>query len=125
MSILALDIGTRHTGVALSESGIAGEVLPTIHHENVDELVIGVRKLCLDYAVTAVVIGMPLTLHDEETPQAQLVQSAQAALQAGLADQTIEWHEENEFGTSSGGADDHGGAAAVILQNFLDGQVSA
>ena len=61
MKYLALDVGTRRTGVAFgdSETGIPLP-LETIHHTSFSELLESVRSLVVGRSVDLVLLGMPL-----------------------------------------------------------------
>ena len=74
MRYLALDIGTRRTGVAIGDTEsrvpLAGS---TIHHQSFDELVNAVLLLIEEKATDEVVLGLPLLPSGEEGKQAKIV----------------------------------------------------
>ena len=58
--ILALDVGRRRTGVAVSDpTGVAAKPLPTIHHKNLKELLAAVLRILEEFDVVEVVVGIP------------------------------------------------------------------
>ncbi len=74
MKYLALDIGTRHTGVAYLDTAV-GIPLPldTVHHQTTDGLLAAVVTLVRDRSIDEVVVGMPLLPSGEEGAQADHV----------------------------------------------------
>ncbi|MFH1671071.1 MAG: Holliday junction resolvase RuvX [Patescibacteria group bacterium] len=76
MNILALDIGTRHTGVAFAdeENGIP-LAQDTIDHETAEELAASVEKIINEKQVEHLVVGLPLLLSGEEGAQVRFVRS--------------------------------------------------
>ncbi len=83
--VLALDVGGRRIGVALSDAdGMLAAPLTTLKAEPrrraMDEIVALVR----DYAVDDVVVGFPLTMSGEIGPQARVVQAFVAELETAL-----------------------------------------
>jgi len=73
---LALDVGSRRTGVAYGESsmGIA-HPLETIKHYSLEELATRVRTLIEDRSVEHLVIGLPRLPSGDEGEQAEFVRS--------------------------------------------------
>lgn len=76
MKYLALDIGTRRTGVAFADDA-NGIPLPldTIKHASVDELIPAVVEIVRARDVQEVVVGHPLLLSGEVGSQAAFVES--------------------------------------------------
>lgn len=143
MRFLALDVGERHTGVAISDpTATIARPLTTIHHHTRAEMVSAVSALVQEHAAGAVVVGRPLSLNGSVGPQAERVDRCVTALQAELEVPIILWDERFSTATanevllqtrkekarrrarSSGEIDAI--AAAVILQSYLNNrQVSA
>jgi len=74
--IMALDVGGRRIGVALSDSTrTLASPLTTIRAEPRARALTQIATLIADYDVHELVIGLPLTLSGEIGPQAQLVQA--------------------------------------------------
>ena len=142
MRILALDVGDRHTGVAISDpTATIARPLQTIHHQSRAEVVQAVVALALEHEVEAVVVGRPLSLNGSVGPQARHVDRYAEALAEQLDVSVISWDER--FSTamadevlretrkekarrrarSDGEIDAI--AAAVILQSYLDTQHEA
>ena len=118
---LALDVGSRRIGLAVGdvEGGIA-RPLRTLRRRAVAADVAAIGQIARKEEVTALVVGLPLTLRGDEGPQAARVRSFATSLAAlGLP---VEWHDER-FTTSEavlqGAPDDDAGAAAILLEDFL------
>jgi putative Holliday junction resolvase len=76
--ILCLDVGTRRTGVAVSdETKTIAQGLPTIEHNDDGALVAAVEHLVKEYEVETVIVGLPLSLSGQ--PSARSVQVEQLA----------------------------------------------
>jgi putative Holliday junction resolvase len=126
---LALDIGTRKTGVAFAsdDTGIALP-LPTLQHQSIKELVDQVTTLCRERSITQMVIGLPRLLSGEEGEQALYVRGV--ADQLAVLQLPITFVDER-YTTSGTGSrlekrvkidteiDDNAAAASHILGVFL------
>jgi putative Holliday junction resolvase len=132
--ILALDIGDKRIGVAISdESHILARPLTTIRRTSRREDFEAIARLIADQGVDRLVVGLPLTLRGEEGPQAQRVRHYVEALSA-VVDTPIAWQDERlttieaEDKISAGGSkrksrakgDVDAAAAAIILQGYLN-----
>ena len=74
MRMLALDVGDRRIGVALSDpTGTIASPLTTIHRSNEKRDQQTIAELIVEHTVECVVVGMPWTLRGEAGPQAQRV----------------------------------------------------
>ena len=139
MRVLALDVGERRVGVAVSDpTRTVARPLCTLERAADAEHFAEICELVGEHAVELVVVGQPLTLRGEVGDQAQLVQKYALALAERLAVPVQMWDERY----STVAAEEilqHGRkkkannrrkkeevdsvAAAVILQSFLDSQV--
>ena len=80
--VLALDVGGRRIGVALSDTRrVLASPLTTLRAQPRQRALAELAKLAHDYEVTDVVVGLPLTLSGEVGPQAKIVQEFAAQLQ--------------------------------------------
>jgi putative Holliday junction resolvase len=139
MRILALDVGERHTGVAISDpTAIIARPLQTIDHRSKRELTSAVVLLVAEHEVETVVVGRPLSLDGHVGPQARRVDRYVEALVEQLDVPVVLWDERFSTATaeeilratrkekarrrarSDGEIDAI--AAAVILQSYLDSQ---
>lgn len=83
--VLALDVGGRRIGVALSDTRrLLATPLTTLRAEPRLRALAELVKLARDYEVTDVVVGLPLTLNGEVGPQAKLVQAFAEQLKAQI-----------------------------------------
>lgn len=133
MRVLALDIGERRIGLAVSDP--AGRVATPLKVLDA-RVVLGdasvLRRVLDDYEVERVVVGLPLTLSGDEGPQARIARKAGEKLAAWLPVPVVYWDERlssaearrvlSESGVRD--ADKRGRvdmiAAAVFLQSYLD-----
>lgn len=139
MRILALDVGERHTGVAISDpTGTIARPLETVHHQSRDELVSAVTDLVAEHCVGAVVVGRPLSLDGSVGPQAQRVDRDTEVLAGVLDVPVIPWDERFSTATADevlrqtrterkrrrarSNREIDAIAAAVILQSYLESQ---
>jgi len=84
--VMALDVGGRRIGVALSDSTrVLASPLTTLRAEPRARAIGQIAKLVADCEVDTLVVGLPLTLGGEIGPQAQLVQAFADELRAQLA----------------------------------------
>lgn len=134
MRALALDVGDRRIGVALSDpTGLIASPLTIIRRTSERQDHAAIASLARENGVETVVIGLPRTLRDEIGPQAQRVMRFGDRLAEAVGVPVTYWDErfstveaETIAGTRRGRrgssrspfVDDL--AAAVILQSYLD-----
>jgi putative Holliday junction resolvase len=84
-NILAIDYGTRHTGIAY-QLGSTNPIIPadTINTDNNQTLIDLITQICKEKEITDIVIGLPLTLAGEIGHQAKIVQDFANQLQISL-----------------------------------------
>lgn len=133
---LALDVGSKRIGIAVSdELGLTAQPVLTLERRrNPREDLRSIARLCRRYAVVSIVVGNPLNLAGEISPQAAKVQAFAAGLgeltglPIHLWDERLTTHEAHELLYEAGHArQDHRRvvdqvAATLILQSFLDRQ---
>lgn len=118
---LALDVGDRRIGLAVGDrGGGVARTLPTLRRRGTVRDVQAIGETARREEVTALLIGLPLTLRGDEGPQATRVRRfAEACAALGLP---VELHDER-FTTAEairrGARDDDAGAAAILLEEFL------
>jgi putative holliday junction resolvase len=133
--VMALDLGSKRIGIALSDpTRILASPFTTIHATPRPRAIAQIRQLLTDQHVTELVVGLPLTMSGEHGMQAKLVQSFVDELRIDL---TIPLHLLDERLTSVAAErmmQDLGMrpeqrkakidevAASIILQDFLDSQ---
>ena len=133
MRTLALDIGDRRIGVAVSDpTGLIARPLAIITRKDEPSDIQAVAEFAREYGARLVVIGLPLSLDGRSGSQSEKVRLFSGTLAAAL-DIPIEMHDERfstvtarEYRLGSGAgkkkrqSHDDDAAAAVILQNYLD-----
>ena len=137
MRILALDVGERRVGVAVSDpTGTIARPLHTIRRASRADDFAAIAHLVDAYQAEAVVVGQPLSLDGCAGPQARRVARYADALAETLAIPVISWDERfstaradeilretrGERAKRRARADGEidAIAAAVILQRYLD-----
>ena len=137
MRILALDVGERHTGVAISDpTATIARPLHTVHHKTCAELLDAVAAIVDAHGAETVVVGRPLSLDGTVGPQARRVDTCAEALEGRLDVPVILWDERfstaeadevllltrSEKARRRARADGEldAIAAAVILRSYLD-----
>jgi putative Holliday junction resolvase len=134
--VLALDMGERRVGVAVSDpTGTVARPLQTLVRGSRQEDFAAIAGLVAEYDVGLVVVGRPLSLDGTEGPQARRVRRYVEALAAQLPIRVVSWDERfttaaaQEILQSRGkkgrrqarsAGDVDAIAAAVILQSYLD-----
>jgi putative Holliday junction resolvase len=118
---LALDVGERRIGLAVGdEGGGIARPLRTLQRRALGADVAAIGEIARKEEVTALLIGLPLTLRGEEGPQAARIRRfADAVGRLGLP---VELHDERFTSSEAGlkGASDlDAGAAAILLEDFL------
>jgi putative Holliday junction resolvase len=130
--LLALDIGTKRVGVALSdELGLTARPLPALPRTNWKRLLRDVSALCGQFDVKGVVVGLPLRLDGSEGDAAAearrlarnfglslgrpvVLQDERLTSKEAESELRREGHDEDEV---RGLVDSH--AAAIILRDYL------
>jgi putative Holliday junction resolvase len=133
--IMALDIGGRRIGVALSDStGVLASPLTTLRAEPRAAAIARIAKLVAQHEVAQLVVGLPLTLSGEVGPQAQLVQAFVGELRPAVAvpihmfDERLTTVAAERMMIDLGLKPDQRKAridevaASIILQDFLESQ---
>ncbi len=133
MRILALDIGARRVGVAVSDPlGWTAQGLPTLARENDSQVIEAVQEIVRELDVERVVIGLPRNMNGTVGPQAKKALAFADALRAALQLPVDTWDERlttvaAERSLAEGGLDRRKRrrsvdrvAAQLILQGFLD-----
>jgi putative Holliday junction resolvase len=131
MRILALDVGERRTGVALSDpSGWLASPLTVLRCASRDEEMSAVVELADKHSVSRVIVGYPRSLDGTVGPQAQRVDRYVEQLRHHLAVPVITWDERLSTAQAERLVHESGrrvrrdtidaAAAAVILQGYLD-----
>ncbi len=139
MRSLGLDVGSKRTGVAISDpEGIVAVPLTVINHEGEDASMGDIMKLVEQYGIERIVIGLPYSLSGGLGQQAEKVMAFTEKLSLRAKESNLDqvdiqlWDERlstaaaarltGEAGTKRNKRKLHRDAiaAAFILQGFLD-----
>jgi putative Holliday junction resolvase len=131
--IMALDIGSKRTGVALSdETRLFASPLVTVEETQIKPWLVKIQKLVEEHEVAEVLVGLPLNQFGEEGKDALNIRRYIAALQGGLKIPVIEWDErfttvqaertllEADLSRKNRKKVIDQVAACIILQGYLD-----
>lgn len=133
MRVLALDVGDKRIGVAISDpSQVLARSLKVIQRGSRQEDFAAVARLVEEYEVEKVVVGYPLSLDGKAHAQAEKVEHYATGLAESLTVPMLLWDERfstvtaerlmREAGVRSKKRRERidAVAAAVILQDYLD-----
>ena len=94
MRILALDVGERRVGIALSDPiGIISTPLPCLERTQLESDIRFILDKSCEYDVSRIVVGMPVTLRGKVGFQAKEVESFCESLRCGTDIPIIMWDE--------------------------------
>jgi putative Holliday junction resolvase len=134
---MALDVGDRKIGIAISDAlMLTAQSRPTLRRKDVNTDIETLRRLAVENEVHEIVVGQPLHMTGQESPQsrkiAQFAQQLQKALNLPIvfwderltsfeAEQHVEqmglnWRQRREQVDKI--------AAMIILQNYLDSRTA-
>jgi putative pre-16S rRNA nuclease len=136
--ILALDVGTRTFGIAVSDPlGFTAQGLRTLRRKNKRTDYGALGKLIQEYEVGEIVLGLPLHLSGDESAMSQRVTELAEELRAKFALPVHLWDErmstaqasrvlrESEMSIKRRGEVVDQLAAVLILQSFIDARAGA
>ena len=140
--VVAFDVGDRRIGVALSDPlGYTAQPLFTLHRTNHRAEMKSIARLLRKHAVAEAVVGNPLHMSGDQSPQAAKAQHfaeelrAQFGLTVHLWDERLTTTEAHRHLDAAGYATGHAAgherkhiidqvAAVLILQSFLDARTN-
>jgi putative Holliday junction resolvase len=134
MRVLALDLGGRRIGVAVSDpSGTVARPVGVVERRSRAEDFAAIARLVAEYGAERVIVGRPLTLRGEVGPQARWAEAYAQALAEALPVPVELWDERyttvaaqeiletvRRPGKRRRRRDVDAVAAAVLLQGFLE-----
>lgn len=137
--IMALDIGDRRIGIAISDGlGLTAQPLFTLHRtSSVREDIRSIARMVRKHEVKEIVVGLPLHISGEESPQTIKTKkfAEELAERVGLpmhyVDERLTSLEADDLMKQTGASPQDRKAridqvaAALILQGFLDARRSA
>jgi putative Holliday junction resolvase len=130
MRLMALDVGERRIGIAVSESGVFAKPHSVLHRKSKKEDFVRLGHLINQLEIQQVIVGLPYSLSGQEKmgPQARRIKRYAQALAESISI-PIEYFDESYSTVDAqaylGAAGRNktpldAAAAAVILQNYLD-----
>ncbi len=130
MRLMALDVGQRRVGIAVSDSGIFASPHSVLHRKSKKEDFARLQRLITELKVERLIVGLPYSLSGPEVmgPQARRVKRYAEALAQQIT-VPIEYFDESYSTVDAKNYLAMAGkkkipidaaAAAVILQNYLD-----
>ncbi len=132
MRVLALDIGERRIGLAISESGILAAPYGVLERKSKEEDFVRLQHIIGEQKIEKLIVGLPYSLSDPQRvgPQARRVKRYTEALAKKIVipieyfDESYSTVDAQNYLLSSGRKKTplDAAAAAVILQNYLDAQ---
>lgn len=140
MRIMAIDLGEKRVGVALSDEGQSLATPYTIlQRTSFESLLVQLAEIVARESVESVVIGYPRSLSGNVGPQARLVEDEAQRIQTYLRVPMTLWDERLTTVRSEQMLSERGGryrssrkrppvdamVAAIILQEYLDARRSA
>lgn len=131
--VLALDWGEKRIGVAVSDELVMSvRPLPLIRRTSWKQTIRIISKLCIDYDVRTVVIGLPLRLDGTEGDSAREVRRIARNMSATLkipiefqderytSKEALNLLSEKGYGLNESHELNDGEAAAIILSDFIN-----
>jgi putative holliday junction resolvase len=123
MRVLALDHGSARCGCAISDpSGTLATPLPAIERPDTKKGLAAVARLADEQGAERILVGLPLTLADEEGEQAGVVRTFAERLERRVS-VPVELHDERmttRLAERTGGEGDADSrAAAHLLESYL------
>ncbi|KJJ84990.1 Resolvase, holliday junction-type, YqgF-like protein [Candidatus Omnitrophus magneticus] len=133
MRVMALDIGTKNIGVAISdEMGIIAQGKETIRYTSDESTLIEIQKFVKDYSVGKIVISLPINMNGSSGERVEASRHIAEIIKIKLGIEIVFWDErlstkEAETIMISAGISRYKRkkkidkvAATIILQNYLD-----
>lgn len=100
MRWMALDIGTKKVGIALTDPALqVVQPYDTIYYKNKTELREKIRSIIGELDVSRLIVGLPLDTEGNDTPQSMKIRKLGNFLQACLP-KNLEWDMQHEILTS-------------------------
>jgi putative Holliday junction resolvase len=131
--VLALDVGSRRIGMAISDPlGITAQGLPTLVRKNKSADLAALGRLIKDHRPTLVLVGYPLHMSGRAGAQAERAAAFAETLRSRLGCEVLLWDErlttvqaqrvlrESGVGPEKRAAAVDRLAAVLLLQNYLD-----
>lgn len=120
MPLLALDLGEKRVGVAISKSKIIAEPLTTLDYD--ENFLAKLKDLCREEEIKKIIIGLPKSLSGQENDQERKIRNIAQEIKNELAIKIVLVDES--FTTKIAETKDKKGrvdeeAAVIILEDYL------
>lgn len=122
-SLVGIDFGLRHVGVAYSENGIVASTITTVAHR---ETVSFLTTFCKTHPVTSIIIGFPEGRLENATRRFGAKLRNTLGVPVVFWDETLSSQEAQKTLIANGASrkrrqeKEHAVAAALILQSYID-----
>lgn len=122
--ILALDLGTRRTGVAVSD--VKQQVAfprDEIEHESKEELIKLLKAMVLEEFIVGILVGLPVSMEGKNTEQTEITHEIISALKEAveipveMVDERLTTYEARKTSLGSAAADSR--AAQIMLEMYI------
>lgn len=125
-TVLAIDFGTKRIGLAITHATLAVP-LTVIEYDDIQQAVEQIKKICHDYSVSRIVLGLSENIMAKKTHDFGLILEKEIQLPVNYVDETLSSSEvRNKFKQRNKGLGgepiDHY-AAALILEEWLDSSI--
>jgi putative Holliday junction resolvase len=91
---MGLDVGDRRIGIALSDPlGFTAQGYSTLERKSDDQVLETISRLCDEYEVGKIVVGLPLNMNGSLGPRARLVQEWAEQLGVRSGREVVFWDE--------------------------------
>lgn len=127
MKYLCFDLGLKHTGVAWADLTKLPQPLETIHHQNIKQLSVQIKKIISKHQPNIIILGQPPKgVIKTLSIQLKDVIKEKYSGEIYLQDEDFSSRQAKEQMIQTGKSafkrrqKHHSAAASVILQNFLD-----
>lgn len=137
MRVMALDVGDRKIGIAISDSLLlTAQGRPTLRRKDLESDIKTLRQLVLENEVHEIIVGQPLHMNGQASRQSEKVARFAEQLHKAVEIPIVFWDERltsfaaeqhlEEMGLNWRKRKEHVDkiAAMIILQNYLDSRPS-
>lgn len=122
--ILALDLGTRKTGLAISDlDKTMAFMRPEIFHLSDQELIAEIKKIIQNENIQELLVGLPLSLSgqmDEKNKVFQIIKKIESEISLPIKKIDERLSTKQAISRSSKREEDDSQSALILLQNYLD-----
>ncbi len=122
--ILALDIGTKKTVLAISDIGQSvAFIRPEIFHNSDDDLILKVNKIISEENIKELLLGLPLSLSGEinlENRVYKIIKKIESEIKLPIKRIDERLSTKQAISRSSKNEEDDSQSALILLQNYLD-----